>query len=859
MGEVWRARDTKLGREVAIKTLPEEFARDEERLARFGREARLLASLNHPNIATIYGLEEDNGTRFLVLELVEGDTLADRLKKGAIAVEESLKLALQIAEALEAAHEKGVIHRDLKPANIKVTPDGKIKVLDFGLAKAFAGDGADVNLSQSPTLSMAATQQGVILGTAAYMSPEQARGQEVDKRADVWAFGCVLYEMVTGQQTWAGPTVTDMIAAAVAKDPDFTTLPVNIHPRIQELLRRCLEKEPKNRWQAIGDVRVEVEQLLGHPDGLLVRPVVDVQEPPRPILPWVGGAVAVTAIITAIAFLSLQPDPPTPDVVRFLHNLPGDQTLTAPNRWMNVFVSPDGRNIGYVANNQLWIRSIGAVEAQPVPGTDENHLPIFSPDGQWIAYWAEGRLKKVQIGGGTPVTLCAASNATGIDWYGDTIYFGQGLATMSVSENGGTPDLVIGDGNGSFVLPGGKAIMFNSRSTESSSGWQTWAQSFETGERTLLVPDGVRVHASIGHLTYYLDSTVFAVPFDLENVEVLAGAVPVVENVVPGPNPSFPLSLAVSANGTVVYLAGVVAPPRRNLVWVDREGNEEILSPEPGNYDFPVLSPQRSMVVYFDYQSGNEDIWTYDIETGTPRQETFFDGVDQVPGWSPDGDFLWFTSARDGTDKDIFLRRMDPRGEPERLLERPSDQFATSSSPDGRTLAFHEYEQGAGGSQDIYTLSVDTAEVTPFVTTEANERGAMFAPNGEWIAYVSDELGVTEVFVMPFPADPGGRVRISYEGGSEPRWSVDGSELFYRDGTSLIVVEIDMGAGLERGPARPLFPDSYRDIPNGNVTDYDIDFDGSRFLMVKEGETETPEINIILNWFEELKERAPVP
>ena len=455
MGEVWRALDSKLGREVAIKTLPEEFAKDEERLARFEREAKLLASLNHPNIAAIYGLEEHNGTRFLVLELVEGDTLAERLKRGAIPVEESLQLALQIAEALEAAHEKGVIHRDLKPANIKVTPEGKVKVLDFGLAKAFAGDGTEANLSQSPTLSMAATQQGVILGTAAYMSPEQARGQEVDKRADVWAFGCVLYEMLTGRQTWAGPTVTDMIAAAVAKDADFTLLPVNIHPRIQELLRRCLEKEPKSRWQAVGDVRVEVEQLLSDPDGLFVQPVSDViQAPARLILPWIAAAVAVTAIIATIAaWVFLKPDLLPPAVVRFSHNLADGQAFPSGNDKV-VVISRDGTNIVYVANAQLWLRDLASEEARAIPGTQESPLrPIFSPDSQAVAYWADNQLKRVQVAGGTPVILCDAPPALGRDWFDDTIYFGQGNSIMGVSANGGTPRVVVENGSGPICYP----------------------------------------------------------------------------------------------------------------------------------------------------------------------------------------------------------------------------------------------------------------------------------------------------------------------------------------------------------------------------------------------------------------------
>ena len=408
MGEVWRARDSKLGREVAIKTLPEEFAKDEERLARFEREAKLLASLNHPNIAAIYGLEEDSGTRFLVLELVEGDTLAERLKRGAIPVEESLKLALQIAEALEAAHEKGVIHRNLKPANIKVTPDGKIKVLDFGLAKAFAGDGSDVNLSQSPTLSMAATQQGVILGTAAYMSPEQASGAATDKRADIWAFGVVLFEMVTGRQLFTGKTASHVMGAVLNIEPDWNSLPANLHPRVRMLLERSLEKEAKDRLSGISDARVDIQKVLADPSGVIVQPVAEaVQVVPQSKLPWVA-AIALTTIIAGVAAWNLKPvDPRT--VSRFPLGLPEGQQFTATENGL-VDVSPDGSKIAYAADQRIYVRNLNEMVARPIQGIDPDEAPgypFFSPDGESIGYFSDrdDQLRKITIVGGTPVTL----------------------------------------------------------------------------------------------------------------------------------------------------------------------------------------------------------------------------------------------------------------------------------------------------------------------------------------------------------------------------------------------------------------------------------------------------------------------
>ena len=861
MGEVWRARDAKLRREVAVKTLPEEFAKDRERLARFEREATLLASLNHPNIAAIYGLEEDRDTRFLVLELVEGDTLADRLKRGAIPVEETLKLALQIAEALEAAHQKGVIHRDLKPANIKVTPEGNVKVLDFGLAKTFVKDGADVDPSESPTLGMTATEQGVILGTAAYMSPEQARGLEVDRRADIWAFGCVLYEALAGSWAFPGSDVTEILAAVLRAEPEWDRLPLNLHPRLREVIERCLVKESRNRYHDIADVRLDIQKALADPDGaLLGRTASAVQAAPRAMLPLVA-AVAVTAIIAVISAWSLRPDPPAPHVARFLYTLPEDQVFTTGAGGF-LEVSPDGRNIVYPANNQLWIRNVAALEARPVPGTEEDpRMPTFSPDGEAIVYWAGGQLKRVPIGGGTPVPLCPANFPAGVDWYGDTIYFGQRRTIMSVSSNGGAPQAVLEGGFGPRVLPGGKALMFNVSSAESPNDVQIWAHSLETGERTLLVQNGTYpFYASTGHLAYLLDSQVFALPFDVKSLEVLGEPVSVIENVREQGLGSrfYQIALSDNGNGTAAYFSGSPSALLRTLVWVDRGGREETLTPEPRNYDIPALSPQGSMVAYFDFRSESEDIWTYDLETGVNRQETFFAGRDALPIWSPNGDRLVFNSTRDTDDvADIFVRRMDPRGEPERLLRRDGPQFATSWSPDGRTLAFNEYEQGADGPQDIYTLSLDDMAVTPFAATEANERGAMFSPNGEWIAYVSDELGTPEVFVMPFPADPGLKTRISYGGGFEPRWSDDGSELFYHDVTSMLSVEIGQGRVLERAPTRELFPHIYK--KDGNVANYDVD--GNRFLMVKEPEAAPPPrpVHVILNWFEELKERVPVP
>jgi eukaryotic-like serine/threonine-protein kinase len=454
MGEVYQGKDQNLGRDVAIKVLPEEFAKDADRIVRFQREAKMLASLNHPNIATIHGLEESGGTQFLVLELVEGDTLADQIKRGPIPVDESLKLAFQIAEALEAAHDKGVIHRDLKPANIKVTPEGKVKVLDFGLAKAFAGEQSNLNLSNSPTLSDMATQQGVILGTAAYMSPEQARGKPVDKRADIWAFGCVLYEMLTGQAAFQGEDVTEILAAVVKGGANLGLVPANIHPRVREVIIRCLQRNLKSRYQDIADTKYEIEQALSDPSGVLAQTVTATESRMklRTILPWAAAALVLGLIIAGISVWKLKPSEQK-QVVRFEYELPSGQQFTK-NAWGTIAIqflsiSPDGSRFVYSTTEGLCLRSMEALEPKLIPGTDKgSRQSRFSPDGKWIGYWSSSdrKVKKVAADGGKPVVLCdTGPNLEGLSWDSDNAIFYADTQNgiMRVSANGGTPENLV--------------------------------------------------------------------------------------------------------------------------------------------------------------------------------------------------------------------------------------------------------------------------------------------------------------------------------------------------------------------------------------------------------------------------------
>ncbi len=882
MGEVWRAKDTKLGREVAIKTLPEEFAQDADRLARFEREAKLLASLNHPNIAAIHGFEEDNGTHFLVMELVEGDTLADRLKRGAIPVEDSLKLALQITEALEAAHEKGVIHRDLKPANIKVTPDGKVKVLDFGLAKAFAGDESDVSVSNSPTLSMAATQQGIILGTAAYMSPEQARGETTDNRADIWAFGCVLFETLTGEKTWTGRTVTDVIAALVAREPEWKRLPPNLHPRIRFLLERCLEKESKDRHHGIDEARLEIQKAVAEPGVALTQPVAGLAQPrPQSKLPSVA-VFAVGLVIAGVAVWNLKPSDPRP-VSRSEYVLPEVRNFRQTARPVLTF-SSDGSRFVYNATGGLYLRSIDELESRVISGTEATlDNPTFSPDGEWLAYWSvtDTQLKKIATVGGAPVSLAEiAVRPSGISWdVDDAILYGGSEGIMRVSANGGEPELLIPNlDEGPIVvyphlLPDGNAVLFG------IAAGQVGVQSLDSEEPQLLFPGEHPRYVSTGHIIYFQGGALFALPFDLGALEVTGGPVPLVEGVRGGP-PQY----AVSESGSLIYVPGAGSDAVANavLAWVDRNGAREPLPVPPRPYRQPQISPDGTrLAVEAVDASGDSDIWVYDLDGSTQMRQMTGEGNNSHPIWTPDGERLTFASDRDGQVR-IYWQLADlsgvaePLTEPEEGLEPRPDSWAT----DGQTLAFTRGSSIA--SEGVWIFSLDDGAVTEVFAGGSvhpgysNAGSPAFSPDGRWLVYrrnVDGEGG--QLFMEPFPTT-GTEFRLTQDGGSAPMWSRDGRELFYRRNAqtiaglaagarspNLMAVDISLEGTPEWGNQRVLPIESFL-VFQGSV-DYDITPNGERFIMVfpsdqtESGEPARPRINIALNWFEELKERVPVP
>jgi len=885
MGEVYQAKDLKLGRNVAIKVLPEEFAKDTDRVARFQREATLLASLNHPNIAAIHGLEESGGTQFIVLELVEGQTLRDRIKPGPIPVEEALKLALQIAEALEAAHEKGVIHRDLKPSNIKVTPNGKVKVLDFGLAKAFAGERADLDLSNSPTLSNLSTQQGVILGTAAYMSPEQARGKPVDKRADIWAFGVVLYEMLTGRSLFSGDDVSQTLARVLERQPDFSALPPNLHPRIRLLLERCLEKDPKNRYGVIGDARVDIEKVLADPSGVLVQMTMGA-EPKiklREMLPWVAVAIILTAIIIGLAVWKLKPTPPQEpgQVMRFEYELPEGQQLNTNIGSGNLLaVSLDGSQFVYGTTEGFYLRRV----------TDTaSFQPFFSPDGQWIGYWSrsENKLKKVAISGGTPVALCdTGMTFNGGNWDSDnTIVYADSRSgdILRISANGGTPESLMKgipvktqegvSPSAPQMLPDGKTILFSNLLDRMGSNSQIVVQSLKSGERKIVIESGSDArYLPTGHIVYWLltDDTwsLFAVPFDLDKLEVTGGPVSMLEDVE---------ACAFSDSGTLVYVTGMVggggtvaeslgfAPQsnQRTLVWVDRKGKEEPLAAQPNEYCSPTISPDGTKVaITIGYSGGSADIWIWDIVRETMTRLTF-NGAGEYPLWSLDGQRIVFWSL---DTEAVYWKAADGTGEDEKIGSVPgSAVLPWSWSSDGKTLVMKQGSPTVGDNIGSISMEGDH-EWKPLLQEKYNEDQPQISPDGRWMAYMSNESGKNEIYVRPFPDVNKGRWQISTVGGSDPLWSPNAREIFYRNGDEVMAVAVETEPTFKAGKPETLFRGTYIPFSPLEGNPWDISLDGKRFLMLKEvastGEPAAAEdrqkINIVVNWFEELKQRVPV-
>jgi len=864
MGEVYRARDTSLNRDVAIKALPDLFASDPDRLARFTREAQVLASLNHPNIAAIYGIEGNA----LVMELVAGEDLSVHLSRGALPLPEALAIARQIADALEAAHDQGIVHRDLKPANVKVRSDGTVKVLDFGLAKAMDPAGpSSPDAMNSPTLTVRGTQMGIIVGTAAYMAPEQARGKIVDRRADIWAFGVVLYEMLTGRQAFKGDDISEILATVLKTEPDWHALPADVPASIRRLLRRCLEKDPRKRLSAIGDARLELDEpepaaavvdarpaprrrsiSLGVAAGLVVLAILATAGIARFFRP---AAVSSGAAVTGSPHLSI--------------NLPDGDEVADGGR-APVAVSRDGQRVAYLGarNGQtmVYVRALADPEPKAVPGTEGARSPFFSPDGEWVAFFAQGKLKRAAVAGSSlQVVSDAAPDSRGGTWArDDQIYFAPTNISgiWKVAAAGGTATEVtrMDRAHGEIshrwpsVVPDGTTLLFTVWTGPGPDERQIVAQSLATGERRVVVRGGdMARYAPEGYLIYARLDHLFALPWRPSDVQAGA-APPITLSVYPRMENEGAAAYDMSANGTIVCVTGGAARYAQRLVWVDRAGKIEPLPLPERDYESVWISPDGRQALV-QIREGAMGLWIYDFSRHTLTPLATTGGSSQAGAWTPDGKGIIFRGTRNGA-RNLFWRAADGTGEERRLTTSDGVQTPDSVSPDGRWLVFLE-QGGAAGSGQLLALSLDAARpVSPQVLIRGGVVNGQLSPNGKWLAY-DDQRSGSQVFVQPFPG-PGPRTQISTEGGRDVLWSRDGTELFYSTGDRVLGVNVSTSPAFSVGAPHVVMDGRFRQSVNAK-TAYDISPDGRRFLRIQQAQPERPrdQLDIVLNWLAELK------
>jgi len=861
MGEVYQATDSKLGRSVAIKFLPGAFSHDNERVARFEREARVLASLNHPNIAAIFGVEESGGRKFLVMELAPGETLAARIERGAIPVDEAIRIATQIAEALESAHEAGVIHRDLKPANVKVTQDGKVKVLDFGLAKAVATDTSNGSLSNSPTISIVGTQQGVILGTAAYMSPEQAKGRVLDRRTDIFAFGCVLYEMLSGRRAFDGEDVADILGAVLKSDPDWARLPPDVPAAIQKLLRLCLQKDLRKRRQTATDVRIDIEQALSEP--VVATPVA---APARGRMGWIAVLAVATVLIALLSIPAgrhLTETPlPSPPEMRVEINAPPTADPAS------LAISPDGQALVFagISNGQsyLWLRPFNSVSASAhlLPGTDGASFPFWAPDSRSVAFFAHGRLREVGLDGGTPRTLAPAPAGVGGAWNRDVILFTMlGNPILRIMGRGGdaTPatrlDALQGAHYSPHFLPDDRHFLYWAASGREPQG--VYIGQLDASEtRRLLDADFGPVYAQ-DHLLFVRRDVLYAQGFDWTRLDLVGTPFKVAEQVASSQS-TVRAAVSTSANGTIVYRTGS-STGKRQLTWFDQSGTpgKSVGSAFSSTQLNPSVSPDGRRVALFRSVDNNIDIWLIDVDHDAPTQFTVDSADDVRPLWSPhdQGKSIVFSSNREGF-HNLYRKPISAAAGGEELIHRTEqNKSATDWSRDGRFLLFDSVDSKR--NIDIWALPLD-GDKTPFpvVQTDEEEHGGQFSPDGKWIAYVAITAGRYEVYVRPFMRDGQGK-RISSAGGDQVRWGPDGKELFYiaPDGQLVkVLIRIDSTSDtVEPGTPDRLFATLVGDAMGGTRgVQYTVSQDPQgrlRFLMnTLSAEVNTSPITVILNW-----------
>ncbi len=895
MGVVYRARDTKLGRDVALKVIPDAFALDPDRLARFKREAQVLASLNHPNIAAIYGFEEgpeDVGAAFsrplqaLVLELVEGPTLADRIAHGPIPVDEALPIARQIAEALEAAHERGIAHRDLKPANIKLRSDGTVKVLDFGLAKALgpaeAGPHVPSQLSVSPTITSPAlmTGVGVFLGTAAYMAPEQARGTVVDKRADIWAFGVLVFEMLTGKRLFEGETVSDMLASVLRQEIDWNGLPPDTPRSIVNLLRRCLEREPKRRLRDIGEARIVLESASGSgrlqpSDGPPER-----EGHGHQVLRYALASLGAIGLVAAILVSAWQwwrtPSAMDGAVLRLSAPLPSDVSFDLANRPV-VAVSRDGSKVAIVGNkkdvNQLYLRPLGEFDARPLPGTEGASGPFFSPDGSWLGFFADGKLKKIPSGGGPVITLADAPDPRGAVWTDrDTIIMEADTITplVELPAAGGAGRALSTIDSGKHerthrwpsLLPDGRTVLFTVGSVEHPDDYDDGtieAIRTDTGERRLVFKGGrMSRYLPTGDLLFLRGKILYAVPFDPKRLEVSGSPRPVVDGV-SGDTTTGAAHYSVSDNGTLVYVQGDPSGAARRLAWVDKQGKPMFLDVPVALYADPHVSPdgRRIAVSIIDATNSSRDVWIIDTVRGTSSRMTF-GGINRTPIWSRDGSRTYYVTYDTRRNKSIIVvKAADGTGDVTTIREIPGQAYLEGLTPDETVLTLGVTNPTVGGTTreraTVFRLSVKGGEPEEIVHSPGNSGFSALSPDGRWLTYASGESGRNEVYVQAF-ASGGNRSQVSTSGGTEPRWAPDGRTLYYRQNSQLMMVPVESGAAFVPGKTTMLFGGIAAIFVDSGQT-YGVAPAGDRFVMMRpsEGLGSIAEVRILLNWFTDLR------
>jgi eukaryotic-like serine/threonine-protein kinase len=845
MGEVYRARDTKLDRDAALKLLPDTLMRDQEYLTRFQREARALASLSHPHVAQIYGLEELGERQCIVMEFIGGPTLEDRIRESPIALDEALELARQIAEALEAAHERGIIHRDLKPANIKITPEGDVKVLDFGLAKAI--DRGPRPAADVVTASLDGTQAGLILGTAAYMSPEQAKGKPSDARSDIFAFGLVLYEMLTGRPAFDGETTIEVLGAVIRAEPDWSSLPETTPASIRSLLRRCLQKDRNRRVHHITDARLEIEEALQQPSG-------DIKASPpsrnRERLFW-AAALLLSSVFVGVGIMTFDRarDAAPENAARFSVTLP----TALPNDIPPLALSPDGSLLAYVSGGQLYVRAMNSFEAKPITGARPAVAPFFSPDGKWIGFFGGGKLRKVSVLGGAPEEITDAPVSRGASWGTDnTIYFSASASSglRKVSALGGpsqeftTLDRSRGEISHRFpqVLPGGKAVLFT---VWTGPGWnemQVDLVILSNNERRVVARNGhTGRYVPSGHVAYTREGALIAVPFDLAKLQVVGPPVTLEERLRDGSEGGL---FAIADSGALAYVPGDPDQFKRRLAWIDRKGVVEVVPAAPRPYVAPELSPDGRFAAV-GTREGLFGLWIYDFARNTLNPLTT-PGSSQFPKWTPDGKYVVYRGTRNGH-RHIYRKAADGSADEMPLTSKATIPTVGSVSKDGKWLAFEDGDVTAGTASDLWVLSLEgEKEPEVFLRTPASESGPRFSPDGRWISYASNESGRSEIYVRPFPG-PGQKVPVSTNGGADAQWSSDGSELFYLEGRRMMAVHVSTTPVFTAGDPKLLFDEPF--------SQPSVSPDGKRFLVILlRAETQPlTQINVVTRWAKELK------